>query len=80
MALATNRAAFRDYRLVPRVLQNVPDRSQSVTLFGRTYDAPFGIAPMGGAAAVTFDADLRMARAAARCGIPFVPAAIPSRR
>jgi len=72
VALATNRAAFRDYRLVPRVLQNVPDRSQSVTLFGRTYDAPFGIAPMGGAAAVTFDADLRMARAAAQSGIPFV--------
>ncbi|HYZ23905.1 MAG TPA: alpha-hydroxy acid oxidase [Rhodopila sp.] len=72
VTLATNRAAFRDYRLVPRVLQNVQSRSQAVSLFGQTYAAPFGIAPMGGAAAVTFDADLMMARAAAKSGIPFV--------
>src|SRR4051794_30316894 len=72
VSLASNRAAFRSYRLIPRVLQNVPERAQSITLFGRRYDAPFGIAPMGGAAAVTFDADLRMARAAASSGIPFV--------
>lgn len=71
VALETNRAVFRDWRLVPRVLQNVPERSQSVSLFGRRYATPFGIAPMGGAAAVSYDADLMMARAAREAGTPF---------
>ena len=68
----TNRAAFLDYRLVPRVLVGVQRRSQDRTLFGRRFAAPFGIAPMGGSAAVTYDGDNVMARAAAECGIPFV--------
>jgi len=68
----TNRAAFLDYRLVPRVLAGVENRSQNTTLFGRRYAAPFGIAPMGGAAAVTYDADNVMGRAATECDIPFV--------
>jgi L-lactate dehydrogenase (cytochrome) len=72
VSLETNRAIFRNYRLVPRMLQNVKQRSQSVTLFGHSFAAPFGIAPMGGAAAVTFDGDLMMARAAANSGVVFV--------
>ncbi|HJS86959.1 MAG TPA: alpha-hydroxy acid oxidase [Acetobacteraceae bacterium] len=71
-SLATNRAAFLDYRLVPRVLVGVGERDQRTTLLGRHCAAPFGIAPMGGSAAVTYDGDVRMARAAAQCGIPFV--------
>lgn len=68
----TNRAAFLGYRLVPRVLRGVQDRSQQTTLFGRRFAAPFGIAPMGGSAAVAYDGDNVMARAASACGIPFV--------
>jgi len=45
VSLATNRAAFLDYRLIPRVLVGVGERSQRTTLLGRQYDAPFGIAP-----------------------------------
>jgi L-lactate dehydrogenase (cytochrome) len=67
----TNRAAFLDYRLVPRILAGVNERSQQRLLFGRRFAAPFGIAPMGGAAVVTYDADNIMARATAQCGIPF---------
>ena len=69
---ATNRTAFLEYRLVPRVLAGVESRSQATTLFGRRYAAPFGIAPMGGAAAVAYDADNVMGRAATGCDIPFV--------
>lgn len=68
----TNRAVFEDYRLITRVLVGVKHRSQQTTLFGHRYAAPFGIAPMGGSAAVTYDADNVMAQAAADCGIPFV--------
>ncbi len=71
-ALANNRAAFEQWRMVPRVLRDVSKRSQETTLFGRRYAAPFGIAPMGAAAVIAFDGDNRMARAARQANIPFV--------
>jgi len=70
--LHTNRNAFLDYRLVPRVLCGVEQRDQSRVLFGRRYAAPFGIAPMGGASVVTYAGDRHMAQAAHATGIPFV--------
>lgn len=71
-ALHTNRNAFLDYRLVPRVLRAVTQRDQSRELFGRRYASPFGIAPMGGASVVTYAGDKHMAQAAHATGIPFV--------
>ena len=72
VARDNNRSAFQHWRMVTRVLRDVSRRSQETTLFGRRYAAPFGIAPMGAAAVVTYDADNRMARAAREAGIPFV--------
>ncbi|MGH8260809.1 MAG: alpha-hydroxy acid oxidase [Steroidobacteraceae bacterium] len=69
--LRTNRAAFDDWRLVSRVLVGVAERSQAVTLLGRRYASPFGIAPMGGSAMVAFDGPNVLARAAAAAHIPF---------
>lgn len=60
-----NRRAFDAWSFVPRVLAGVEGRSQEVTLFGRTYAAPFGIAPMGIAALSAWRGDLALARAAA---------------
>jgi L-lactate dehydrogenase (cytochrome) len=67
-----NRAAFQDYAFVPRVLVNVKERVQHVSLFGRDYAAPFGIAPIGAAALCGYRADIVMARAAAAAGLPMV--------
>ncbi len=67
-----NRTSFQGWRMVTRVLRDVSERSQATTLFGRRYAAPFGIAPMGAAAVVAYDADNRMARAARAADIPFV--------
>jgi len=67
-----NRKSFQDWRMVTRVLRNVSRRSQATELFGHRYGAPFGIAPMGASAVVAYDADNRMARAAAAANIPFV--------
>jgi L-lactate dehydrogenase (cytochrome) len=66
-----NRQAFDGMRFIPRFLRDVSSRDQSVTLFGRTYASPFGIAPMGASAVVAYDADNRMARAARTAGIPY---------
>ena len=67
-----NRAAFDDLAFVPKALVDVSGRTQKTTLFGRTYDAPFGIAPMGGTAMAAFRGDLVLAGAAAAANIPMV--------
>ena len=67
-----NCSAFQDYAFVPRVLVDVKERAQRVSLFGRDYAAPFGIAPIGAAALCGYRADIVMARAAAAAGLPMV--------
>jgi L-lactate dehydrogenase (cytochrome) len=68
----SSRAAFADYDLIPRVLVDTAVRSQRTQLFGRSYAAPFGIAPMGASMLAAYDADLVLARAAAEAEIPFI--------
>lgn len=71
VAREDNRAAFRDWSFVPRVLKGVAQRSQATTLFGHEYAAPFGIAPIGIAALYAYRGDLVLARAAREANIPF---------
>ena len=71
-SLHGNRDTFLDWRLITPVLVGVAERSQETQLFGRTYAAPFGIAPMGGSSVVTYNGALQMARAATESRIPFV--------
>lgn len=71
-ALDDNRRAFDELAFVPRVLCNVAQRDQGVTLFGQRYASPFGIAPMGIAALSAYRGDVVLARAAARAQIPAV--------
>jgi L-lactate dehydrogenase (cytochrome) len=67
-----NRSGFLDYGFVPRILVDTSDRSPASSLFGHAYAAPFGIAPMGAAALAAYQADLALARAAAKANVPFV--------
>jgi L-lactate dehydrogenase (cytochrome) len=71
-SLRDNRSAFAEYGFVPRVLVDVSRRAQTIELFGRTYSAPFGIAPMGISALSAYRGDLVLARAAAQANIPMV--------
>ncbi len=41
-------------------------------LFGKSFDAPFGIAPTGAAGLYCFEADIELARAAQAANVPFV--------
>ena len=65
-----NRAAFGEWRFVPRVLTGVSGRSQETTLLGTPYAHPFGIAPIGIAALYAYRGDLVLAQAARAAGIP----------
>lgn len=71
-AVRANRASFAEWALVPNVLCDTSARQQTTTLLGRSYDLPFGIAPMGGAALAGFEADLAFAGAANGANIPMV--------
>ncbi len=72
VTLGWNRSAFEDIALVPRMLVGVSQRSQKTELFGRTYDSPFGIAPMGGTSLAGYEGDLALARAAKANNIPMI--------
>lgn len=72
VSLHHNRDIFERIKLQPRMLVNVSRRSQKVTIHGREYNSPFGIAPTGAAGLYGYDADVALARAAAKAGVPFV--------
>jgi L-lactate dehydrogenase (cytochrome) len=71
-SLRGNRAVFDELAFVPRVLVNVAARNQSTTLFGRAYDAPFGMAPMGGTSLACYRGDSVLASVAAEANIPMI--------
>lgn len=67
-----NRAAFQDYDFHPRVLIDVSARTTAKSLFGDTYSAPFGVAPMGGCGLAGYRGDLALASATAAENVPFI--------
>mgnify|MGYP001312251765 CR=1 FL=1 len=73
-----NARAYGKWAFVPRALVDVSTVNQEVSLFGATYSAPFGIAPMGGCALYAHRADLALAEAAHRQRVPHVLSAASS--
>ena len=71
-SLRANAKAFEGYEFVTRVLVDTSRRSTETTLFGRTWSAPIGIAPMGICALSAFRGDLVLAQAAAHENVPMV--------
>ncbi len=71
-SLRANRAAWDEIAFVPRTLMDTSGRAHKTTLFGQPYDAPFGIAPMGGTTMAAYQGDLVLARAAAAANIPMI--------
>lgn len=67
-----NRRAFDEIWFGPRILRDVTGRTITRALFDKTYDAPFGIAPMGASAMSGFQADINFARAAGQANIPYI--------
>lgn len=71
-AAARNRRAFSRYDLVPRVLTDVSQRTTAVELWGQTYNAPIGVAPMGSCALFAYRGDLALANAAGQHHLPMI--------
>lgn len=73
--LDANRAAIRRVALVPRVLRDMAGRDQRCSLFGDSWNSPFGIAPMGLSALIAMRGDVVLARAAHAEGVPMLVSA-----
>ncbi|HAA24033.1 MAG TPA: lactate 2-monooxygenase [Cytophagales bacterium] len=67
-----NRTAFDAWQVVPRMLRNVAERDLSIQLLGRKYSSPFLLAPIGVLEMAHKEADLAVARAAAKHQIPYI--------
>src|SRR6478752_7058102 len=71
-SVRANARAFEAYEFVTRVLVDTSKRSTQADLFGRTWSAPIGIAPMGICALSAYRGDLVLAQAARAENVPMV--------
>lgn len=70
-AVARNRDRFAQIALMPQALRDCSAAHSEVTIFGRRYAAPFGVAPMGFADLVRPGTDRALASAAKARNIPY---------
>lgn len=77
-SLRANRTQFERFGLVNRCGMDVSSRTTDVEIFGRRYAAPLIVGPTGMAGLARPRADVLLARAAARLGIPFTLSTVSS--
>ncbi|KAL7798532.1 FMN-dependent dehydrogenase [Trichoderma ceciliae] len=66
-----NRLAFRQWKIVPRVLKPTTPRDLSVTIFGQKFDVPVLMAPVGINSLFHQDKEIGVAQACAALHVPF---------
>lgn len=67
-----NREAFQQWKIVPRMLRDVSVRDTSCTLFGDLLPAPVLLSPIGVLELAHPQADLALAGAARKAGVPMI--------
>ncbi len=72
VCLRKNTSEIREVELLPRYLDNYHGANLSTELFGKTYDAPFGIAPVGLQGLMWPNSPEILAKAAFTHNIPFI--------
>lgn len=70
--MRANRQAFEQWKIVPRMLKNVSERDTSIELFGQNFPAPILLDPIGVLEMVHPQADVAVAKAATRLGVPYI--------
>ena len=69
-SMAANRRAYDDWQILPRMLGDVSTRDLGTTVLGTALPAPLMLGPVGVLSIMHEDAELAVARAAARVGVP----------
>lgn len=72
VSVRKNREALDDVELMPRYLSDVDEPDLRCRLFGREYDAPFGVSPIGLAGLIWPNAEIILATAAKAHNIPYI--------
>lgn len=67
-----NRSAFSKWKIVPRMLKDVSTRDTSIKLFGDQLPFPLLLSPVGVLELAHQQADLAVARAASKTGVPMI--------
>ncbi|KAI0596242.1 FMN-dependent dehydrogenase [Biscogniauxia sp. FL1348] len=67
-----NRLAFRQWKIIPRMMRPAAPRDLKVELFGEQYDTPVLCAPAGVQEVYHADKEVGTARACAELSVPFV--------
>ncbi|HEX5308509.1 MAG TPA: lactate 2-monooxygenase [Solirubrobacteraceae bacterium] len=70
--MRANREAFDAWRIVPRMLRDVSERTLERTVLGSKLPAPLLLAPIGVQTVAHPDGELASARAAAHVGLPLI--------
>lgn len=70
--MIANRLAFRQWKIIPRMLRSSADRDLTVRIFGETYSSPVFCAPVGVQSVYHADGEIGVAEAAAEIDVPFV--------
>ena len=72
VSLHRNTKEIRDVQLEPRYLRNYGESNPKTTLFGQSYDSPFGIAPVGLQGLMWPNSPEILAKASLKHNIPFI--------
>lgn len=70
--VASNRSAFEQYQIIPRMLRDVSERNTSVELFGSRLPSPILLSPVGVLELAHREADVAVAKAAAQLSVPYI--------
>ncbi|GKZ30105.1 hypothetical protein AbraIFM66950_007799 [Aspergillus brasiliensis] len=68
----SNRLAFRQWKLIPRMLKPMNDQNLGVNLFGQHYPTPLLMAPVGVQSIFHDDKETGLAEACGNVGIPYI--------
>ena len=74
LAMRNNRDAIERIRIMPRAPLDVSNRVLETEIFGKKSAMPMAIAPTGGAGLMWFHAEMELAKAAQKAGIPYTMA------
>ncbi|PWY83456.1 FMN-dependent alpha-hydroxy acid dehydrogenase [Aspergillus heteromorphus CBS 117.55] len=68
----SNRLAFRQWKLIPRMLKPMEDQNLAVNLFGQEYPTPILMAPVGVQSIFHDDKETGLAEACGNVGVPYI--------
>ncbi|KAF8863388.1 FMN-dependent dehydrogenase [Acephala macrosclerotiorum] len=77
-AMDANRLAFRQRKLVPRMLQPTTHRDLTIELFSEKYESPVLTAPVGVLPIFHEDAETGLSEVCSEIGVPYVLSTAPS--